>query len=118
TVSGNSVSLPVSTATAGTFVYELVSVTGNTGCAQAQSGAATITVHAQPTASVSGTAAVCAGTPASVTFTGANGNAPYTFTYSINGGAAQTATTVSGNSISLAVNTASAGTFNYTLLNV
>ncbi len=52
-------------------------------------------VRALLDATISGNQTVCQGpTPAQVTFTGLNGVAPYTFTYTVNGGALQTVTTV------------------------
>ncbi len=115
--SGNTVTLPVPTATAGTFVYNLLSVSDANAapCSQAQTGSATITVNPLPTAVISDGTEVClnAGAPA-VSFTGASGNAPYTFTYSLNGGVDQTITS-SGNIASIAVPTNTAGTFTYTL---
>ena len=114
TVSGNSVTVAVPTTTAGTFTYNLVSVSdaSTTLCSQLQSGAATVTVNELPTANITGTTEVCLNAPSpNITFTGASSTAPYTFTYNINGGANQTITTTSGNSITLAVPTNTAGTF-------
>lgn len=121
TTSGNSVTLPVPTSTAGTFTYNLVSVQDASPalCSQAQTGSATITVKPLPTATITGTTAVCqfAASPA-VTFTGSDGAAPYTFSYSINGGATQTVTTTSGNSVTVSVPTGTTGTYTYQLLSV
>ncbi len=100
--------------------YSLVSVaSGTSTCGQALTGSAEVTVGALPTATISGTATVChnAASP-SITFTGANGAEPYTFTYSINGGANQTLTTTTGNSVSISVPTATVGVFTYQLLSV
>jgi PKD repeat protein len=121
TTSGNSVTVAASTGTAGTFVYSLVSVqdASSTTCSQTQSGSATITVNPLPTAGISGTTAVCKdATSPDVTFTGANGTAPYTFTYNINGGANTTVTTTSGNSVSVTAPTATVGSFVYNLVSV
>ena len=118
TTSGNSVSVPVSTAATGTYVYTLVNVTGANGCTQTQSGSATVVVNTLPTASVVGDLQVCKGATAEVTFTGSAGTAPYTFTYNVNGGAPQTVTTVSGNSVAVSVNTSSAGSFTVALTHV
>lgn len=74
-----------------------------------------------PNATISGTTQVCRNDtpPPQITFTGSAGDAPYTFTYSINGGAPQTiSTTGNNNSVSLNVSTANAGTFTYTLISV
>ncbi|MXO07497.1 gliding motility-associated C-terminal domain-containing protein, partial [Flavobacterium sp. HBTb2-11-1] len=121
TVSGNSVNVPVSTAAAGSFVYTLVSVadSSSTACTQSQNGFTTAIVNPLPTASISGTAEVCHnGTAPAVTFTGANGTAPYTFTYKINGGDDQTVTTTAGNSAAVDAPTDTVGTFTYTLVSV
>jgi subtilisin-like proprotein convertase family protein len=79
---------------------------------------ATITVNPLPTASISGTTAVCQNDTAPVvTFTGATGTAPYTFTYKFNGGSNQTIVS-SGNTATIAQPTGTAGTFTYTLVSV
>lgn len=121
TTSGNSVSVAVPTTTAGNFVYSLVSVqdASSTACVNAASGESTVTVNALPTATISGDATLCRNsTSPSITFTGANGTAPYTFSYKINGGALQAITTASGNSASVQVPTDAAGTFVYALISV
>ncbi|GAP69379.1 protein containing PKD repeat [Bacteroidales bacterium 6E] len=95
-----------------------VTVTNSHGCSTTSAQHA-VTVNPLPTATISGNATVCAGTTNPViTFTGAGGTAPYTFTYKVNGGANQTITTTSGNSVTLPQSTASAGTFTYTLVSV
>lgn len=74
-----------------------------------------------PTANISGTTTVCLNeTPQPViTFTGADGDTPYTFTYTLNGGANQTITTTgTNNSVTLPVNTGAVGTFTYELVSV
>ncbi|UPT71162.1 MAG: hypothetical protein M0D53_01745 [Flavobacterium sp. JAD_PAG50586_2] len=85
---GNTLTIPVSTATAGVFTYTLISVedSGPPACSQNQSGTATVTVNPLPTATISGTISVCKDAPSpNITFTGANGTAPYTFVYSTDG---------------------------------
>jgi gliding motility-associated-like protein len=68
--------------------YTLVSVTsGTTTCSQAQTGSAVVTVNALPTATISGTTAICTGTTTVITF---NGTPNATVTYTINGGGNQT----------------------------
>ena len=118
---GNSATVSVPTGVAGIFTYALVSVrdASTTTCAQLQNGSATVTVNLLPTASISGTAVVCknAGQPL-ITFTGGAGTAPYTFTYTINGGANQTVSTTVGNSATVAVPTIASGTFIYSLVSV
>ena len=121
TSGGNTVAVGLPTGTAGTFTYDLVSVTdaSNTSCSNPASGSSTITINPLPGASISGTTAVCRNSsqPA-ITFTGSGGTAPYTFSYSINGGTAQTATTTSGNNVSVNAPTNVAGVFSYALISV
>jgi hypothetical protein len=117
---GNTATIVVSAAVAATSQYTLVSVqdSSSTACSQAQSGTATVTVNPLPTATVSGTVTLCQNSPSPlVTFTGANGTAPYTFTYSLNGGANQTIVS-SGNTATITVPTATAATYAYTLVSV
>ncbi|NDB53827.1 MAG: hypothetical protein EB025_07090, partial [Chitinophagaceae bacterium] len=121
TSSGNSVSVQAPTTAVGVFVYELISVTdgSSTACAQNQTGTATITIFPTPSATIDGTTAVCLNAPQPVlTFTGTDGDAPYTFTYSINGGPTQTITTAAYNSVTLNAPTNTAGTFSYALQTV
>ena len=75
---------------------------------------------ASVTATISGTTSVCqGGTSPVITFTGFGGTAPYTFTYTLNGGAPQTiSTTGTNDSVTLTVDTATAGTFTYNLVSV
>ncbi len=64
TTSGNSVNVAASTSTVGSFVYSLVSVSDATSASQAQTGSATITVNALPTATITASASttnVCPG---------------------------------------------------------
>lgn len=78
------------------------------------------TSNLPPAASISGTTSVCLNSamPA-VSFVGSGGITPYTFTYRINGGANQTATTAGSNSaLNVFASTATAGTFTYELLSV
>ena len=121
TVSGNSVSIPVSTDTVGTFVYSLVSVQESSGttCLNSATGSATIVINPLPVASVTGTTTVCQNSPhPSVTLSASGAMAPYTITYRINGGALLVANTGSGNSVNIDVPTAFSGTFTYTLVTV
>ncbi|MBA0884210.1 PKD domain-containing protein [Flavobacterium undicola] len=71
-----------------------------------------------PTATISGTTAVCQGaTSPVITFKGIGGTAPYTFTYTLNGGAPQTiVTSGTDDSVTLTVDTATAGAFSYSLV--
>jgi gliding motility-associated-like protein len=119
TSSGSSVGVPAPTGTVGTYTYVLFNVSDANGCSQPRTGTETITVTSLPTATISGSTAVCqdAASP-SVTFTGAGGAEPYVFTYTINGGANQTVSTTSGNSVTVPVPTSSAGSFVYALVSV
>ncbi len=70
-------------------IYSLVSVTasGTLACNQAQTGSATVTVNALPTATISGTISICSGASAVITF---NGTVNATVTYTVDGGGNQT----------------------------
>lgn len=117
TTAGNSVTVVAPTNVTGTFAYNLVSVS-DANCGQAQTGTATVIIRPLPTATISGTAAICInGTSPVVTFTGAVGTAPYTFTYTINGGTSKTITT-SSTTATLNAPTNVAGTFVYALVSV
>lgn len=118
TSTGNTAVVNAATSSVGTYQYNLVSVTDANGCAQTQSGSATITVLELPAATIAGTATVCInGTAPVVTFTGSNGVAPYTFTYSINGGANQTILST-GNTATLNAPVNVPGVFVYALVSV
>ena len=123
TVFGDTVSVAVPVNATGVFTYTLQSVREGSpdACTQLQSGSATVTVLTKPTASISGTTAVCHNvtTLPLLTFTGSSGVAPYNFTYTINGGSPQTLqTTATSNSATLAVPTSTPGTFTYSLVSV
>lgn len=121
TTSGNSVTLSVPTGTTGSYVYSLVSIedASSTGCSQNQAGSTTVTVSPLPTATIAGTTTVCKNSPApDITFTGAGGTAPYTFSYTVNGVAQPAVTTTGGNSVTVAVPTSVDGVFTYGLVSV
>lgn len=121
TITGNSVAIDVPTNSAGTFIYSLISVQESSGisCGNSASGNATVVVNPLPSATVTGSTSVCQNSSApSITFTGSGAMAPYTFVYKINGGANQTITTTSGNSVSLNVPTSVSGIFTYSLVSV
>ena len=85
---GTTATITVPTVTAGPFVFNLVSVrnVGSALCTQPQTGSATVIVNPLPTATVAGNTTVCLNDASpNITFTGAAGTAPYTFTYNING---------------------------------
>ncbi len=121
TTTGNAVNVPAPTNTAGTFVYNLISVVdgSNTICNQLQSGSATVVIRNLPTATIAGSTSACLNASApNIIFTGAGGTAPYNFTYNINGGPNQTISTTTGNSVSVAAPTTATGVFNYNLISV
>jgi len=68
---------------------------------------------------IAGTREVCNGSGATnITFGSGNGEAPFTFTYTLNGVTQTPVTTVSGNSISISAPNTANGTFTYELVNV
>ena len=78
-----------------------------------------VTINPMPTASISGTVTVCEGAAAQlITFTGANGTAPYTFTYQINQSGNFNVTTTSGDSVTLEVDASLPGVYDYILISV
>ena len=121
TISGNSIIVPAPTSAVGVFIYNLLSVqdASSTTCSQPQSGSATITVNPLPTATIGGTTAVCrdAALP-DITFIGAAGTAPYTFTYTLNGGPNQIVSSTGGDTAIVSAPTSADGTFVYTLISV
>jgi len=120
-LSGSGSSIPSFTAIntgtssiAGTFSV-IPTANGCTG----PSNAFSIIVVPSPTASISGTTTVTQFDPfPNISFTGAVGPAPYTFTYNINGGSPITVVTTSGNSVTVPVTTGTPGTFTYNLISV
>ena len=97
-------------------------LTSNATCATgnpATSNTVSTIVKPLPTASISGTTTVCPNTSSpQITFTGGGSTAPYTFTYTINGGADLQVTTTSGNSVTVDVPTTTSGDFIYSLVSV
>lgn len=120
TSAGTSVeSLGVSTAAPLTASYELLEVADANGCRQAQSGTSVFRVLATPDAVISAPTDLCRGATASTTFTATSGKAPYTFTYSINGGAEQTVVSPSGTNTARAdIPSSGAGTMTFRLTKV
>lgn len=80
----------------------------------------TITVNPLPNATVSGGASVLqnSGPYNSITFTGSNGIAPYTFTYNINGNLPNQTVTSVGNTATITLPTTTAGSYNVNLVSV
>ena len=120
TSSGNTVSVSVPSNAVGTYVYTLVGVqeSSASACSNTASGEATVVVNGLPTASISGSAAVCSGASSPViSFIGSSGIAPYVFTYELNGGALQTIQSI-GATATLSVPTSTAGNYVYRLVSV
>jgi gliding motility-associated-like protein len=121
-ISVDSVSLPVVTSTAGTFVYSLVSVQESSAsqCSNSVSGNATVSVNSLPIAQVTGTTTVCEGaTSPQVTFTGVNGISPFTFTYAINGVTQPAIATLPGEySVNIAAPATTSATYTYSLIGI
>lgn len=104
----------------GIFNYNLVSVAYQDApeCSNLISGTATITVNPLPTATISTNTEVCLnGANQIVTFTGANGTAPYTFYYNINGGSTKSIIST-GDVATLIQTTTSASDYTYNLISV
>ncbi|QBZ98926.1 T9SS type B sorting domain-containing protein [Flavobacterium sangjuense] len=107
--------VPALGVTTSTFTYTL---TGTAPCINVSS-IATVTINPLPTATIFGTTTVCLNDPSpQIIFTGANGTAPYTFTYSINTVVQPPVSTTSGNSVSVNVPTTPQGTYTYALVSV
>lgn len=96
--------------------YCLTSVTDGTGCTQTLvNQCQTITVSPSPTASISGGATGCAGTPVNLTVT-LTGTGPWNFSYSVNGGAAVAVNNVLASPYTLPASTA--GTYTLTAVSL
>lgn len=119
TSTGNTATITVETNVTGVFTYVLTNVIDADLCSQNQNETAIVTINPRATAVISGTTVSCEGdvTPLVVTFTGTNGTAPYTFTYTLNGGANQTVTSI-GDVATLSLSTLNTGIFTYNLVAV
>lgn len=117
-LNGSTGDITPSTSNTGSYTVTYT-VPASGGCATVPANT-TVTVNPLPTASISGTTSVCQGAAApDVTFTGADGTPPYTFSYNVNGGSTITITTTGVNtSVTVSQSTISGGTFVYTLLGV
>ncbi|WP_163709880.1 SprB repeat-containing protein [Mangrovibacterium lignilyticum] len=99
-----------------TVTYRITS--GKNGC-EGSSLDVTVRVYPEVHATISKTTNNCQDeTSPEVIFSATDGQAPYTFTYRVNGGTDQTVTLASGNSISIPVPTANAGELTFELITV
>ncbi|MFK5959648.1 MAG: gliding motility-associated C-terminal domain-containing protein [Lutibacter sp.] len=107
----NSTGLPI------LVTYELDLTPTGQGCTDTVT--ISVIVNPLPTASISGGGSTCLNsTDNLIIFTGANGTAPFTFTYNIDGSGPYFITTTSGNSIAIPSSSSTVGTFLYDLINV
>lgn len=121
TVAANSSQiLPVSTSTAGTYSYSLVSVAYASGspCSNLISGTAAVTVLATPTVTISGSTSVCQNAPSPNVIITNPQTADVTVVYTINGGSSTTVTVLGSNLVSIPVSTASLNTYVFTIVSV
>jgi gliding motility-associated-like protein len=121
TTAGNSLTLTAPVTTAGTFTYAITGVSyGSPACVNPVTGqSALVTVNELPSAIISGTTELCLNATApNITFTGTGGTAPYTFSYTINGGPAVLTVISTGSTATVPVPTGTAGTYIYALVSV
>ena len=115
-----SVSIPTATPGVYTVYLDNIKNTSSTLCTTAITGqSATVTVNPLPSATISGTIAVCQNSTApNITFTGSGGTAPYTFIYTLNS-VAQTISSIGTlSSVTVAAPTTAVGPYTYTLTGV
>ena len=114
----SSTNVSVSTVTAETFTYNLMSVSyqdNAPGCSNSLTGSVSVTVRPSPTASVSGTTEVCQGDASPViTFTNSLDLAVW-IRYRINTGSRIGLTLPANTSVNVTASTVTAGTFVYSI---
>ena len=120
-VGSSSATIPVPTSTPGTYTYNLTYVVDTTFamCEQAQFGTVSIIVRDLPKASISNPVEACHNDSVlpEIQFTGADGQTPYTFTYTVNGGSDQQVTSV-GSTATIQVPANVVGTFVYRVTHI
>jgi gliding motility-associated-like protein len=91
TTAGTNTTVTVNAPTnvAGDFVYELISVTDNTGDTETENGTATITVGTPPTVNFAFDTNVCSGLPVQFT-ANVTGDGPFTFAWTFGDGGTST----------------------------
>ncbi len=103
-------------ADAGTYT---VVASGVSPCGNITSNNAVVVINPSPSATLSGTGAVCKnGAVQTITFNGSGTTVSYTFTYKVNGGANQTVTSNSAGVATVSQSANTAGAFVYTLVSV
>ncbi|MDQ0966917.1 gliding motility-associated-like protein [Flavobacterium sp. W4I14] len=113
----NTATVTAPTNVVGTFVYTITNI-ADAFSTQAQNVSTTVTVRPLPVATIAGNTSVCNfGSSPNITFTGSVGTAPYTFTYTVNGGSNRTVST-SSTIATVSVPTSATGTFTYNLVSV
>ena len=118
TINSSTGAINPSTSTAGDYTVTYTKAAVNP-CSDNLIATTPVTIYSLPLATITGNADVCInGDEPNITFTGSNGVAPYTFTYTINDGFEQRITTTSENSINLLQSTITPGSFIYTLTSV
>ncbi|MET4139016.1 CehA/McbA family metallohydrolase [Pedobacter sp. UYP1] len=116
TTTGNTATIPVPTAIAGSYIYTLTKI-ADANSAETQNMSSTVIVHTLPTAQISGTGNVCInGKAPIITFTGNSGIAPYTFNYTLNGSSKTITTSSAVATLEAPANYS--GVFTYALLSV
>jgi gliding motility-associated-like protein len=118
-VSATTGTLGAQTTTPGTTSYSLTSVKDGNGCSSNQvSGAFNIKIEPGISGTMSGDATVCKGDAGpSITLTGSNGTANYTFSYAVDGNP-QSNITSNGNTATATAFTSTAGVFTYSLTGI
>ncbi len=98
--------------------YTVTPTSGDAGNCVGESFTVEITVQSAPTGTIAGTTTVCQNSAEpTITFTGANGTAPYTFYYTINGSSELSVTSIE-NMATITANTSVVGTHTYSLVRV
>lgn len=100
----------------GTTTY---SVTGTSAGGCVNTDSRIVTVNPLPSATIAGNTTVCLNAPQpTVTFTGSNATAPYTFSYAYNGGAVQQVVSNAAGVATISIPTNMTGSHKYKLLSV
>jgi hypothetical protein len=120
--SGTAPTIIVSVSPASTTTYTVASLSDANCTSQASdlSGSATVTVNPLPSATISGTTAICQNSlDPTITFNGSLGSGSYMFAYSLTDGTNTSTGTVGGSpSGTLMAPTTTGGTYTYTLTGV